>query len=169
MPGRPELPQPPVLARRGGCWFRVPGVGGLDGELHVGVEADFRPAAKAHPAFVVDVDATARALAAAGYDVVGADPAETPGRRRFRTFDAVGNRLGAAGLALLVALFVADELYRLVILRYPGQGLALLVVAGGLLTFLGRRSWRPAVATLPLVGRGAGGYALPGFVLGASA
>ncbi|RZS43257.1 hypothetical protein EV193_102236 [Herbihabitans rhizosphaerae] len=91
--GWPELTKPPVLAARGGCWFRVPGRGGPDGELHVGVEKDFRPALKAHPAFVVDVDATAAALTAAGHDVRWADPDEIPGRRRFFTDDAVGNRL----------------------------------------------------------------------------
>lgn len=91
--GWPELPKPPLLAARGGCWFQVPGRGGPDGELHVGVEADFRPAAKAHPAFVVDVDAVAVALAAAGRPVRWADPAEIPGRRRFHTEDGVGNRI----------------------------------------------------------------------------
>ncbi|HEX5115648.1 MAG TPA: glyoxalase [Pseudonocardiaceae bacterium] len=91
--GWPELPKPPLLALRGGCWFQVPGPGGPDGELHVGVEADFRPATKAHPAFVVDVDAVAAALTAAGRPVRWADPAEIPGRRRFHTEDGVGNRL----------------------------------------------------------------------------
>jgi catechol 2,3-dioxygenase-like lactoylglutathione lyase family enzyme len=90
----PELPKPALLAVRGGCWFLVPGVGGPDGELHVGVEADFAPARKAHPAFVVDdIDALAGALAAAGHPVRWADPAEIPGRRRLHTEDAVGNRL----------------------------------------------------------------------------
>jgi len=91
--GWPELPKPPLLAARGGCWFRVPGRGGPDGELHVGVEADFRPAKKAHPAFVVDVDAVAAAIEGAGSPVTWADPAEIPGRRRFHAFDPVGNRL----------------------------------------------------------------------------
>lgn len=91
--GWAEMPKPPLLAARGGCWFRVPGVGGPAGELHIGVDPDFRPAVKAHPAFVVDIDATAAAVAAAGYPVTWADPAETPGRRRFHTVDGVGNRL----------------------------------------------------------------------------
>jgi catechol 2,3-dioxygenase-like lactoylglutathione lyase family enzyme len=91
--GWPELPKPPALAARGGCWFRVPGFGGPDGELHVGVEADFRPARKAHPAFVADVDGLADTLTAAGCPVRWADPSEIPGRRRFHTNDAVGNRL----------------------------------------------------------------------------
>lgn len=91
--GWSELPKPPLLAARGGCWFKVPGVGGPDGELHVGVEAEFHPARKAHPAFVVNVDAVAAALSASGHEVHWADPAEIPGRRRFHTADPVGNRL----------------------------------------------------------------------------
>ena len=42
------LPKPPLLAVRGGRWFARNGV-----QLHVGTEADFRPARKAHPALVV--------------------------------------------------------------------------------------------------------------------
>ncbi|CRK56195.1 FIG01125063: hypothetical protein [Alloactinosynnema sp. L-07] len=84
-----ELPKPPLLAARGGCWFAVPG----GGELHVGVESDFRAARKAHPAFVVDIDAVGSALIQAGSPVRWADPAEIPGRGRFHTDDPVGNRL----------------------------------------------------------------------------
>jgi catechol 2,3-dioxygenase-like lactoylglutathione lyase family enzyme len=91
--GWEELPKPPLLARRGGCWFKVPGVGGPGAELHVGVDEDFRPAQKAHPAFVVDVDSAAADLIAAGFRVDWADPAEIPGRRRFHTFDGAGNRV----------------------------------------------------------------------------
>lgn len=47
--GLTEKPKPPALAARGGCWFT-----GYDAELHLGVEADFRPARKAHPALLVD-------------------------------------------------------------------------------------------------------------------
>jgi len=91
--GRAELEKPPLLAVRGGCWFAVPGHGGPGAELHVGIEDDFRPAKKAHPAFVVDVDATAAAVTAAGHEITWADPAEIPGRRRFHMSDPVGNRL----------------------------------------------------------------------------
>src|SRR3954470_12546759 len=93
VPGGSELPNPPLLAARGGCWFQVPGRGGPDAELHVGIEEGFHPARKAHPAFVVDVDATATAVGDAGHEVRWADPAEIPGRRRFHTDDPVGNRL----------------------------------------------------------------------------
>lgn len=47
--GIPELPKPPELAKRGGVWFER---GAL--KLHLGVEADFRPAKKAHPALLVE-------------------------------------------------------------------------------------------------------------------
>ena len=87
--GWAELAKPPLLAARGGCWFQVPG----GGEVHVGVEDDFQPARKAHPAFVVDVEQVAAAVEAAGHPVVWADPAEIPGRLRFHTFDAVDNRI----------------------------------------------------------------------------
>jgi catechol 2,3-dioxygenase-like lactoylglutathione lyase family enzyme len=97
--GWAELPKPPLLAARGGAWFRVPGLGGPDGELHVGIEEPFTPARKAHPAIVADVDAVAAAIGAAGHEVNWADPAEVPGRRRFHTFDPVGNRIE----------FLADE------------------------------------------------------------
>ena len=46
--GLPEVDKPAVLAARGGCWFERGVV-----KLHLGVEADFRPAQKAHPAVVV--------------------------------------------------------------------------------------------------------------------
>ena len=43
-----ELEKPAELARRGGCWFRCG-----DQQLHIGVEQEFHPAKKAHPAFRV--------------------------------------------------------------------------------------------------------------------
>lgn len=46
--GIPEVDKPPHLAARGGCWFER---GAL--KVHLGVERDFRPARKAHPAFTV--------------------------------------------------------------------------------------------------------------------
>ncbi len=47
--GIPEVPKPEPQAAGGGCWFE-------QGELriHLGVEDDFRPARKAHPAIIVD-------------------------------------------------------------------------------------------------------------------
>ena len=47
--GMPEIPKPQALAGRGGCWFAAG-----TAEVHLGVEEDFRPAKKAHPALVVE-------------------------------------------------------------------------------------------------------------------
>ena len=87
--GIPEVAKPPVLAARGGCWFRGPGV-----EVHVGVEEPFRPARKAHPAFVVgdeELDPLAVRLAGAGFPVTWDE--DLPGCRRFHTVDGHGNRV----------------------------------------------------------------------------
>jgi catechol 2,3-dioxygenase-like lactoylglutathione lyase family enzyme len=96
--GLVELPKPPLLAARGGCWFADPAARNTDApvgiELHLGVEEDFRPARKAHPGLLwPDLDALAARLEAAGYPVVWADPTEIPARRRFHTTDPNGNRL----------------------------------------------------------------------------
>jgi len=86
--GMAELPKPTVLAARGGCWF-----GSGTAVLHLGVEASFAPARKAHPALQVDdLDRLAAALTAAGCDCVRAD-GEIPGIRRFHTADPFGNRI----------------------------------------------------------------------------
>ncbi|KOU57803.1 glyoxalase [Streptomyces sp. MMG1533] len=85
--GMTELPKPPVLAARGGCWFQAGAV-----QLHLGVEADFRPAKKAHPGLrVTDMDAYATRLEARGAAVTWDD--DLPGHRRFYAEDPVGNRL----------------------------------------------------------------------------
>ena len=87
--GMTEKPKPPALAVRGGCWF----VDRWGSELHLGVEDDFRPARKAHPALLrPDLDALAGRLAAAGYPVTWGDD-EIPGVRRFHTEDCHGNRI----------------------------------------------------------------------------
>lgn len=85
--GLTEVAKPPVLAARGGCWFRGHGY-----ELHVGVEEPFRAAAKAHPAFVVeDIDAVADQLRRCGFQVAWDD--DFPGYRRFYSADGHGNRV----------------------------------------------------------------------------
>ena len=56
--GMIEVPKPEVLAHKGGCWFELEGTA-----VRVGVEDDFRPQKKGHPAFVVDdLAAVAEAL-----------------------------------------------------------------------------------------------------------
>lgn len=85
--GMTEIPKPPALAARGGCWFRAGPV-----ELHLGVEPDFRPARKAHPGLrVTGIEAYAARLAAHGAPVTW--DGGLPGHRRFSSRDPVGNRL----------------------------------------------------------------------------
>lgn len=85
--GMAEVPKPPVLAARGGVWFRSGSC-----EIHCGVEGGFRPALKAHPGIAVsDVDALAVRVAAAGLPIRWDDA--IPGLRRFHTQDPVGNRI----------------------------------------------------------------------------
>lgn len=87
--GFAEVPKPPVMAARGGCWFRAPG-GGL--EMHMGVEQPFAPARKAHPGILIaGLNALATRLEDAGYAVRWSD--EIPGTKRFHTDDPFGNRL----------------------------------------------------------------------------
>lgn len=85
--GIPEVPKPPALAARGGCWFE-------DGPLkvHLGVEADFRPARKAHPALAVeDLPGLVATLKASGIRVVADEP--LAGYFRVYVDDPFGNRL----------------------------------------------------------------------------
>jgi hypothetical protein len=85
--GIPEVPKPPELARRGGCWFER---GSL--KVHLGVEAEFRAAKKAHPAFLVeDLSTLKSALAAAGYKMKTDEPLE--GYDRIYADDPFGNRI----------------------------------------------------------------------------
>ena len=85
--GIPEVAKPPHLARRGGCWFEDATV-----RVHLGVEADFHPARKAHPAFVVEgLAGLAERLAAAGHPARSEEPLD--GWTRVYVDDPFGNRL----------------------------------------------------------------------------
>ena len=82
-----EMPKPDILAARGGCWFEAAGV-----KIHLGVEADFRAARKAHPALLVaDLDALAARLEAA--DVPLRWDTDLPDVRRCHVDDPFGNRI----------------------------------------------------------------------------
>jgi catechol 2,3-dioxygenase-like lactoylglutathione lyase family enzyme len=85
--GLPEIEKPPELARRGGVWF---GSGAV--QVHLGVEPDFRPARKAHPALRVrGLGAWVEKLGAAGVEVV--PDAALPGWDRVYVADPFGNRI----------------------------------------------------------------------------
>ncbi len=85
--GLPEVDKPAHLLSRGGCWFRSSSV-----EVHLGVEPDFRPAKKAHPAFIVEsLDEIAKRLGEGGYPVDDEEPIN--GLNRFHSADPFGNRL----------------------------------------------------------------------------
>jgi predicted enzyme related to lactoylglutathione lyase len=85
--GLTEKPKPPRLAERGGVWFE-------QGELkiHLGVESDFRPAKKAHPALLVEgLDELISRCEQAGAQVVSDEPLD--GFRRAYVNDPFGNRI----------------------------------------------------------------------------
>ena len=85
--GMTELAKPPVLAARGGCWFR-----GGGWEVHLSPVPGFVPATRAHPGVLVnDLDGLAAVLAAAARTAEW-DP-HFPGHRRFYSADDHGNRL----------------------------------------------------------------------------
>ena len=86
--GLAEIPKPEPLATRGGLWFQCG-----PQQLHLGVEENFRPAKKAHPAFVVDdLEALAKVLQSEGYRV-DRDSVQLEGGRRIFTEDPFGNRV----------------------------------------------------------------------------
>ena len=81
------LPKPAPLAARGGRWYAAGEV-----QVHLGVDAEFRPAKKAHPALVVDgIDELAARLRAAGVTPRWED--DQPGMRHCYVDDPFGNRI----------------------------------------------------------------------------
>lgn len=85
--GLVEVAKPPILAARGGVWFQRGSV-----RVHLGVEAHFQPAQKAHPAFeVAGVVELLAHLEAAGVRVLRDD--NLPGFVRGYVQDPFGNRI----------------------------------------------------------------------------
>jgi catechol 2,3-dioxygenase-like lactoylglutathione lyase family enzyme len=85
--GMRELTKPPVLAARGGCWFTGGGV-----DVHVGVEAQFVPARKAHPALLIaGLKNLAVRLEECGVAVEW--DGDVPGHDRFYAHDPFGHRI----------------------------------------------------------------------------
>ncbi len=85
--GIPEKPKPANLAKRGGAWFESGHI-----KVHIGVDKDFAPAAKAHIAFLTtelhDIVTRSRS---AGLQVQDDEPLE--GYERVYIYDPFGNRL----------------------------------------------------------------------------
>jgi catechol 2,3-dioxygenase-like lactoylglutathione lyase family enzyme len=85
--GIAEVEKPENLKKRGGCWFEHG-----DLRIHLGVEKDFRPARKAHPAFLVDdLAALIAQLRAASISIVEGESLE--GYERIYIADPFGNRI----------------------------------------------------------------------------
>jgi predicted enzyme related to lactoylglutathione lyase len=86
--GLTEIPKPADLAQRGGAWFQSG-----EAQIHLGVEAEFRPAHKAHPALLVeDLQPLIDRIRAAGGAVDASQP-PLAGFRRVHVFDPFGNRI----------------------------------------------------------------------------
>ena len=82
-----EIAKPVELANRGGCWFVSGSV-----QIHLGVEKDFHPAKKAHPALRCrNYRSLLTHLRGNGVEVVEAG--DIPGVRRCHIFDPFGNRI----------------------------------------------------------------------------
>ncbi|GGC07199.1 glyoxalase [Cellulomonas carbonis] len=97
-----EVDKPPLLAGRGGCWFRSYAddrAGGrvVAAEIHVGVDVPATPGRRAHPALVVDhvqeLEDIARRLRDLGFVVDTTERHTFPGYERFHAVDAAGNRV----------------------------------------------------------------------------
>lgn len=85
--GLPEIPKPAHLAVRGGAWFQCGAA-----QLHLGGDAAFQAAKKAHPALIVEgFEEFTAALAAQGVDVKPDE--EVAGLRRATIADPFGNRV----------------------------------------------------------------------------
>ena len=85
--GLDEIPRPEDLSSRSGMWFQVGPT-----QLHLGVEAEFRPARKAHPALLVDgLDDLIALLEANGHRTRVAETIS--GTRRVFVDDPFGNRI----------------------------------------------------------------------------
>jgi predicted enzyme related to lactoylglutathione lyase len=85
--GLREMPKPDELLKRGGCWFESGAV-----QIHLGVEKDFRPAKKAHPALkCADYDKLLAKLQVSGIEIT--ELRDIPGVRRCHLHDPFGNRI----------------------------------------------------------------------------
>lgn len=87
--GWAEIPKPENLRKRGGVWFQC----GIH-QVHIGVQKDFVPATKAHPAFhVSQLDELQTYLANHNIQTIPDDARNDEGVKRFYLNDPFGNRL----------------------------------------------------------------------------
>lgn len=87
--GWTEIPKPETLRKRGGVWFQC----GAH-QVHIGVQKDFVPAVKAHPAFFVkNVAGLRENLLQKDVQVIDDEARTDEGVRRFYLNDPFGNRL----------------------------------------------------------------------------
>jgi catechol 2,3-dioxygenase-like lactoylglutathione lyase family enzyme len=85
--GFTEIEKPPQMAERKSIWFVAGAV-----NLHLGIEPDFTPAKRAHPAFVVE--GLDKILAACDRAGISSKPDTSfNGFRRVHVVDPFGNRL----------------------------------------------------------------------------
>lgn len=85
--GLREVPKPAELQGRGGAWFESSHI-----KIHLGIEKDFRPAKKAHPALLVSgIEQLQQTLKNEAVTIEDGEQIE--GYTRFFAFDPFGNRI----------------------------------------------------------------------------
>lgn len=85
--GMEEIEKPENLKKRGGLWFTCG-----EHQIHIGIDQDFRPAKKAHPAVhVKNIAALKDRIRSFGVKVK--DDELLPGAERFYVDDPFGNRM----------------------------------------------------------------------------
>jgi catechol 2,3-dioxygenase-like lactoylglutathione lyase family enzyme len=94
--GMEEIPKPTELAKRGGCWFQSGAV-----QVHIGVDHNFHPATKAHPALRCRDYASLLARLQEA-DIAVQSDVELPGVTRCHILDPWGNRIELIGTHLPV-------------------------------------------------------------------
>jgi catechol 2,3-dioxygenase-like lactoylglutathione lyase family enzyme len=85
--GFQEIEKPEELKKRGGVWFEFGGF-----QIHIGVEDNFTPAKKAHPAFEVQ-NLDGLKIKLIEKKVLYIEDNNLPGAKRIHTTDPFGNRL----------------------------------------------------------------------------